>query len=261
MKKVAVITPVFNGETYLKNCLESVALSNTDSFFELEHIVVDDCSTDNSWNIIQESKLDNLRAIRLEKNQGSSNARNVAIQQTDADFIFCLDQDDVIFQNSLKSLYVHAHKQNTDWVYGDFLRTDETLSYRMGDDYYGSQFDSASNLLTSIFLGEHFFQQNSFYTKSLFESVGGFAKEIAVYQDLDLCIRFAIKGHRPTYLSGPLYIHRLHETNVSKVSGRENNLDAHKEDLKTIYRQYGDSLRSILDSTQLKIVEDFLKSS
>ena len=100
MKKVVVVTPVFNGETFIKACLNSVALSNTNSSFEIEHIVVDDSSTDNSWSIIQEFKLDTINSIHLEKNQGSSHARNVAVAQSDGDFIFCLDQDDVLFQNS-----------------------------------------------------------------------------------------------------------------------------------------------------------------
>jgi len=260
MKKIAVITPVFNGEKFLEECLKSVALSITNDNFVIEHIVVDDCSTDNSWKIIQETKSSRIRPFRLEKNSGSSTARNYGVKQTDADFIFCLDQDDVIFQNSLKALFEYSEKQKADWVYGDFLRTNENLSYLLGQDYYGYQFDSSNDLLSSIFLGEHFFQQNCFYKKKVFETVGGFDEGIRLYQDLDLFIRFALAGYFPQYLPAPLYLHRFHENNLSKVYGRENNFNAHKEDLKTLYRNYRKSLETILVPNQLEKIQNFLNT-
>lgn len=259
MKKIAVITPVFNGEKFLEGCLKSVALSITNNNFLIEHIVVDDCSTDNSWKIIQNTKFSWMRSFHLEKNSGSSTARNFGIKQTDADFLFCLDQDDILFQNSLNALFEYSEKQKADWVYGDFLRTNENLSYLLGQDYYGYQFDNSADLLSSIFLGEHFFQQNCFYQKQIFDTVRGFDKQIQIFQDLDLFIRFALVGHSPKYLPAPLYLHRLHENNLSKVSGRENNFAAHKEDLKTLYRNYGKKLKTILTPQQLEKIQNFLR--
>lgn len=260
MKKIAVITPVFNGEKFLVECMKSVALSITNNGFVIEHIVVDDHSTDNSWEIIQDSKSSRMRPFRLEKNSGPSTARNHGVKQTDADFLFCLDQDDVIFQNSLKALFEFSEKQKADWVYGDFLKTNENLSYLLGRDYYGYQFNNSGDLLSSIFLGEHFFQQNCFYRKQIFNIVGGFDEQIQIYQDLDLFIRFALAGHNPKYLPTPLYLHRLHENNLSKISGRENNFNAHKEDLKTLYRNYSKHLKTILVPQQLEEIQNFLST-
>ncbi|HUT44147.1 MAG TPA: glycosyltransferase, partial [Desulfobacterales bacterium] len=235
MKKIAVITPVYNGEKFIEDCLKSVALSITTNNFDIEHILVDDCSTDKSWEIINRVNVPKLRTFRLEKNSGSSAARNFGIKQSSADYLFCLDQDDVLFQNSLKFLFETTGKHKTDWVYGDFLRTNEDLKYIFGEDYYGSEFISNTDLLTSMFSGEHFFQQNCFYSRELFESVGGFDENNNIYQDFDLFTRFALSGHLPKYIYGPLYLHRFHKNNLSKVADRENNPEIHKKDVATLY--------------------------
>lgn len=221
-------------------------------------MLVDDCSTDGSFEVLEKNTREDTRVFRLETNSGSSTARNFGISQTDADFIFCLDQDDVLFQNSLKTLLNSIQINNVSWVYGDFLRSSKNLSYHIGDDYFGYQFANPSELLTSIFLGEHFFQQNSLYSKELFEKNGGFDKDILTYQDLDLCIRFALAGENPLYLPGPLYIHRLHENNLSKVSGREGNLLAHKDDLKQLYQVYARALKEKVNSFQMEKITSFL---
>lgn len=258
MKKIAVITPVYNGEKFIADCLQSVALARNSQDFSIEHILVDDFSTDHSWGLMQSYEKAGVKVFRLEKNSGSSSARNFGVAKTDAEYIFCLDQDDVLFQNSLKTLFESSQAKNVSWVYGDFLRSDKNLSYKRGDDYIGYQFKNSAELLTSIFLGEHFFQQNSLYTKDLFEKSGGFDKNILTYQDLDLFIRFALSGEAPFYVPGPLYIHRLHENNLSKVSGREENHAAHKEDLKKLYRVYEDALKRSVSTVQIERITSFL---
>ncbi len=246
MKKIAVITPVFNGERFIAECIKSVDLAITGNDFVIEHVIVDDGSTDNSWKIIDEIRSSKIKPFRLEKNSGISTARNLGVKMTEADYLFCLDVDDVLIQNSLKTLFEFSEQQKADWVYGDFLRTNVNLSYLLGQDYYGHQFGNSGDLLTSIFSGEHFFQQNCFYRKQLFDAAGGFDEKIQFCEDLDLFVRFALTGYNPKYLPVSLYLHRFHENNMSKVYGRENNFEAHKEDLKTLYEKYRKSLKTLV---------------
>lgn len=260
MNKIAVITPVYNSENFIKQCLSSVALSNIDGF-SLEHIVVDDGSTDHSWEIIQATRSPYLKIFHLDKNSGGSIARNFGIKQTDADWLFCLDADDVIFQNSLKSLWELSKKQSADWIYGDFIRTNENLGYLIGEDYYGFDFSSPAQLLTSMLLGEHFFQQNCFYHRNLFESVDGFDENKKHAQDFDLFLRFTIKNILPKYYPCPLYLHRFHPDNLSKKSGREYDFEKHKEDIGNLYREYESEIKKILHREQLDRINTFLQSN
>jgi teichuronic acid biosynthesis glycosyltransferase TuaG len=96
---VSVVTPSFNGGKYLNRLIESVNLQN----FPLEHIVVDDCSTDNSWDILVElsSKYEWLKIFRLDKNSGPIVARNTAIRLSKGRFLAFLDVDDFWMPNKL----------------------------------------------------------------------------------------------------------------------------------------------------------------
>ena len=91
---VSIITPVYNGEKYIEKCIESV-LNQT--YKNLEMIIVDDGSIDNSENIIKKYTKENsfIKYIKLKENRGISNARNVALKNATGRFVAFLDCDDI----------------------------------------------------------------------------------------------------------------------------------------------------------------------
>ncbi|WP_421823932.1 glycosyltransferase family 2 protein [Flagellimonas oceanensis] len=91
---VSIITPVFNSQKYISECISSV-LDQT--YKNWEHILVDDCSTDNSAQIIKgfAEKDDRIRYVKLSKNSGAGVARNKAIELAKGDYIAFLDSDDL----------------------------------------------------------------------------------------------------------------------------------------------------------------------
>ena len=93
---VSVIIPNYNNEKYIEECIESVVKQ---SYENIDVIVVDDYSTDNSREIITAlaNKYDNIIPIFLDKNQGVSHARNVGIERAKTEYITCLDGDDYYF--------------------------------------------------------------------------------------------------------------------------------------------------------------------
>lgn len=93
---VSIIIPVYNGSKYLKEAIDS-ALNQTHSHKEV--IVVDDGSTDNSWQII-ESYGQKLRSFK-QKNGGVSTALNLGIQQAKGKYISWLSHDDIYAPNKL----------------------------------------------------------------------------------------------------------------------------------------------------------------
>ena len=72
--KISVIIPVYNGEPYIKKCLDILMKQDFDELYEI--IVVDDASTDKSKEIIKKFKLPNLKLYSLPSNSGPSAARN-----------------------------------------------------------------------------------------------------------------------------------------------------------------------------------------
>lgn len=88
----SVVTPVYNGSTTLSRCIESV---QRQSFLHIEHILVDDGSSDESFEMLSEAaeKYPNVRIYAIE-NSGAGIARNYAVQRSRGRFIAFLDCDD-----------------------------------------------------------------------------------------------------------------------------------------------------------------------
>lgn len=121
MIKISAIVPVYNTGKYLKRCLDSIINQN---FREIEIIIVNDCSTDNSLEIINDyTKQDNrIILINKEKNGGLSAARNSGIGIARGEYIVHIDSDDWIEQNYFKDMYEHAIKNEADIVISDFYK-------------------------------------------------------------------------------------------------------------------------------------------
>lgn len=93
--KISVVIPNYNGEKYIKRVVKSI---QAQSVCVYEIIIVDDCSTDNSKNIICALTQNNCRikAIYLEKNLGVAHARNVGIKKASGEYILFADVDDIL---------------------------------------------------------------------------------------------------------------------------------------------------------------------
>ncbi len=118
MPKVSVIIPVYNAQDYLKRCLDSVV---NQTLKDIEIICVNDCSTDNSINILNEyaQKYSNLKIIDCKVNGGESIARNIGLDNVTGEYIAFVDNDDEIDLDFYEKLYNKAIETNTDIVKGD----------------------------------------------------------------------------------------------------------------------------------------------
>lgn len=120
----SIIIPVYNGEQYIKNCLDSIYRQGLgDDDFEV--ICVNDCSTDNTAQVISEyGKFhQNLRLINHETNRRQGGARNTGVKVAKGKYILYLDQDDVFESGALKKVF--SEIQSTEGV--DILMCDEVL--------------------------------------------------------------------------------------------------------------------------------------
>lgn len=127
MDKISIIVPVYNGSENLKTAIDSL-LNQSIGRDNLEIIMVDDCSSDNSWEIISSyaENEDCCRAIHLEENSGSADIpRNMGIDASTGDFIMFLDCDDAYVADACKTLYNAAIENNADIAFARFKRVVE----------------------------------------------------------------------------------------------------------------------------------------
>jgi len=118
--KVSIIIPVYNTSEYLHQCLDS-AVNQT--LNEIEIIVIDDASTDNSLEIIRQYERQDgrIRVIAFEENQGNGFGRNKAIRQATGIYLMFLDSDDWLDENAAEIVYRKAMSQAFDVVMYGYL--------------------------------------------------------------------------------------------------------------------------------------------
>lgn len=116
---VSIITPVYNADKYIENTINSVR-SQTYNYFEM--ILVDDCSSDQSKNIIEKIRKedDRIKYILLENNSGAAVARNTGINAAKGRYIAFLDSDDVWKNNKLEYQLNYMKKNNYAFTYTAF---------------------------------------------------------------------------------------------------------------------------------------------
>lgn len=114
---VSVIIPVYNGETYLKECLDSVIRQ---SFSHWEMICINDGSTDGSLRILEDfARMDDRIRVLSQDNQGQSAARNAGMRCALGAYILFLDCDDRLMPDALERLTERAAEDQLDILYFD----------------------------------------------------------------------------------------------------------------------------------------------
>ena len=109
---LSVIVPVYKVEQYLEKCVDSI-LGQT--FKNIEIILVDDGSPDNSGVICDEyAKKDHRIEVIHKSNGGVSNARNVAIEQANGEYLMFIDSDDIVSDDLCKVLFEMLKNNNAD---------------------------------------------------------------------------------------------------------------------------------------------------
>lgn len=121
MERISVIIPVYNAETTIGECIESV-LQQT--FRDFCVYAVDDCSTDNSLNVLRQmsEKDKRIKVFHLETNQGPSAARNHVLNVCQGEWICFIDSDDYIDKSFFDEMLVY--EKDSDIIIGSFTQVD-----------------------------------------------------------------------------------------------------------------------------------------
>ena len=123
MPKASVIVPVYNVETYLEKCVQSI-LRQTERDFEL--LLVDDGSTDSSGQLCEElAKKDSRIRVIHQENQGLGGARNTGIREAKGDWLLLVDSDDWIEPEILEKSLEAGLREEADMVVFPFRSVDE----------------------------------------------------------------------------------------------------------------------------------------
>ena len=113
--KISIISPIYNTGKFLLRLLRSIQYQN---FNDVEIILIDDCSEDNSLELMKKYQKEDIRIklIKNKKNMGTFYSRNVGILKSIGNFIMIPDPDDILLENSLKYFYHFSNKYKYELV-------------------------------------------------------------------------------------------------------------------------------------------------
>ena len=145
-EKITVIVPVYNVENYLNKCLDSLI---NQTYKNLEIIVINDGSTDNSGIICQEYAQKDNRIVYIEKeNGGQSEARNMGLDRMTGSYVTFVDSDDWIELDYVEILYKKITEYQADIAVGNYYSFNETEGmyyfHIFGDSYHEKVYDNVS---------------------------------------------------------------------------------------------------------------------
>jgi len=170
---VSVIIPVYKVEKYLERSINSCI---TQTLQDIEIIVVNDGSPDNSGTIINKKATEDKRIIAIHKeNGGVTSARNAGLSVAKGKYIFFLDGDDYIEDNAIEKLVNIAEQNNADYVIGNFI-----IEYENSSRNYEIVFPNFK-IIDNISFLKYCFENTYFYITGCLIN-----KEVILKSNLDI---------------------------------------------------------------------------
>jgi capsular polysaccharide biosynthesis protein cpsJ len=220
-EKITVIVPVYNVEHYLDKCLDSLI---NQTYKNLEIIVINDGSTDNSGIICQEYAQKDNRIIYIEKeNGGQSEARNMGLNRMTGSYVTFVDSDDWVELDYVEVLYNKLIEYQADIAVGNYYSYNEQEGifyfHIFGNSYYEKVYDNVS-----IF--ENFYESEHMKNFALI-CVGGKLYKSDLFRELRFEVgklgedgylnqKIYLLAEKTIYLNAGLYAYRQREGSSSR---------------------------------------------
>jgi len=230
--KLTIILPIYNVEKFLPNCLNSL-LDQDLPKENYEIICVDDCSPDNSIEIVKEYQnlVPNVRLICHSTNKKTGGARNTGVYNAKGKYIWFVDSDDWIIPNTLGKLVDICEKQDLDVLAFNLSRYDDK-----GQMISFNQIYSDSNVMNGIELIESQFGDSFVYyilglpvmyvcKKDIIQRNGIQFPEERIGEDSSYPCEILMNSERTKSISDIIYCYRSNAESVTSSLGKKPSFD------------------------------------
>ena len=238
---VTILMPVYNGSEYLNETIESIL---NQSFQDYELLIIDDCSTDNSVDIINFYNDKKINLIINNKNIGQSRTLNKGILRSKGKYISRIDQDDIYHEDKIRKQVDHLVKNKTD-ILGSWSKIIDLDSNTIGFTHHPCDYNKIKDALP---IGVVFTHSSVIFNKKKIIGVGSYSDDFSITMDWELWIR-SLKNNL-TIESIPEYLVKIrqhpHQTTASQ-RGKINN--------------YKEAIKLLSESRKFIISEENIKAS
>lgn len=219
--KISVITTLYNCEKFVKESFDSII---NQSFKDFEWIVVNDGSTDNTWDIATSYKNDNIVFVNNADNKRIPTRRNEAISYASSPYIAIHDGDDISLPDRLLKQYefMESCDDKTFCVGGWALQIDENSKEQRVMNYPPCKHKEVVNMLL-IERKNPIIDPTSMFKRDIFIKLGEYSldKEIYTVPDMDLWSRAIINGYKINNISDILIKYRINPKGMTRMFNKE----------------------------------------
>jgi len=243
---ISIILPVYNGQKYLSQSIES-CLNQSYKNFEL--LIINDCSTDKTLDISNKyAEIDNrITIINNIENKKLPASLNIGHNQAKGDFITWTSDDNILKPNFLDRLLNTIENEEADLVYSDY-----DIIYSDGKLKRKHKAGPTEHLLFDNIIGASFL-----YKKEIFETLNGYDENLYLLEDYDFWLRASLK-FKFIHCKENLYQYRLHEKSLTaKIQDSILFNEQHKDSFILMFTNYADNL-GWSDSTKKIFMSKYL---
>ena len=219
MEKFSILIAHYNNFEYFRDCYASV---QGQTFQDFEIIIVDDCSSDDSFQKLKDIALRDpkLKLFQNEKNRGVGFTKRKCTELATGEICGFVDPDDALAENALELSLERYKNQKIVATHSDLMLCNETLN-PVKKFPNTKKVDFANPKFFNInFEINHFFT----FRKSVYEKTCGINPELASAADQDLYLKIYEQGEL-AYIPQPLYLYRLHSAGVSQDKSKKEKLN------------------------------------
>lgn len=221
-KKISIIVPIYNMEQYLERCLLSLIHQD---YQNLEIILINDGSTDNSINICNKyKKIDNRIIVINKEHSGLSDTRNIGIKKATGDYIGFVDSDDYIDKDMFKNLIEGAEKYQCEISMCDLVETYNPNEKAKRDPLNYIKMNKKQALEQLLYdknIGNYVIDK--LFSKTLFDNISFPIGKL--YEDISTTYKLFIKANNIIYIPTTMYYYYQRSDSIVNNITRESILD------------------------------------
>lgn len=232
-KLISIVLPTYNGSKFIRASIDS-CLKQTYTHFEL--IIVNDCSTDDTEEIVK--SYDDARIVYLknEINQRLPKSLNIGFSRAKGEFFTWTSDDNYFADDALEKMLKEMEATSADLVCAPYHTIDEDNRITGSREVGPLENILLDNIVKACFL----------YKRKVHETLGGYQPNLFLVEDYDFWIRTVFQGFRLSFLKEKLYYYRFHEASLTE--------SRRKDIARALYHLLDIHIPKFINSTQERFV-------
>lgn len=205
---VSIIVTAYNVAEWIE---EAIASALAQTFSDIELVIVDDCSTDNTPELLSAIHDERVKIIRNEENLGAGASRRKGIEASGGEYILLLDGDDWIAPNFIEDLYTKAKESNAQIVSGGITIAESNGSNKV---FRNEECEVTGTEKITRFWGENtLFMNNKLIHRSLHSKVPYCTRRYI--EDTQVIVPMLYFANKVACVSNPGYFYRMHRQSLT----------------------------------------------